>query len=180
MQGANDGVASTASLVLGVAGSGAGTRATLVAGVAGMVSGAMSMAAGEYVSVSSRADTESADLARERMELATNPAQEHAELTAIYVKRGLDEALASHAQDELGISDILAAEPVQIAFASAATFAVGAILPMLMVLLLPSFATVWGLPASSLVFLALLGFLAARPCLRPWRASHSGEHWQWA
>lgn len=174
--GANDGIVSTASLILGVAASGAGTEATLVAGVAGMVAGAMSMAAGEYVSVSSQADTEGADLARERKELAANPAQEHAELTAIYVKRGLDEALASnvatqltrhdalasHARDELGISDTLAAKPVQAALASAATFAVGAVLPLLMVLVLPAAALIWGLAASSLIFLALLGFLAAR------------------
>jgi vacuolar iron transporter family protein len=137
--GANDGIVSTASLVLGVAAAGASTEAILVAGVAGLVAGAMSMAAGEYVSVSSQADTESADLARESKELAANPEQEHAELTAIYVTRGLDESLASsvatqlmqhdalaaHGRDELGISDTLAAKPVQAALASAATFAVG-------------------------------------------------------
>lgn len=134
------------------------------------------MAAGEYVSVSSQADTESADLAREMKELAANPEQEHAELTAIYVKRGLDEALASnvaaqltahdaltaHARDELGISDTLAAKPVQAAFASAGTFAAGAFLPLLMVLLLPASALMWGLSSSSLLFLALLGLIAAR------------------
>ena len=174
--GANDGIVSTASLVLGVAAAGADTNGILVAGVAGLVAGAMSMAAGEYVSVSSQADTERADLARESKELAANPAQEHAELRAIYVKRGLDEALASsvatqlmqhdaigaHARDELGISDTQAAKPVQAALASAATFAVGAALPILMVPLLPASLLMWGLAGSSLLFLALLGLLAAR------------------
>jgi VIT1/CCC1 family predicted Fe2+/Mn2+ transporter len=161
---------------LGVAAAGAGTQAILIAGVAGLVAGAMSMAAGEYVSVSSQADTEGADLARESKELTANPAQEHAELMAIYVKRGLDEtlaanvatqlmqrdALAAHGRDELGISDTLAAQPVQAALASAGTFAVGAVLPLLMVLLLPVSALMWGLAGSSLFFLALLGLLAAR------------------
>ena len=174
--GANDGIVSTASLVLGVAAAGADTKGILVAGVAGLVAGAMSMAAGEYVSVSSQSDTERADLARESKELAANPVQEHAELTAIYAKRGLDEtlassvatqlmqhdALAAHARDELGISDTMAAKPVQAALASAATFAVGAALPLLMVLLLPASILMWGLAGSSLFFLALLGVLAAR------------------
>jgi VIT1/CCC1 family predicted Fe2+/Mn2+ transporter len=174
--GANDGIVSTASLVLGVAAAGANSQGILVAGVAGLVAGAMSMAAGEYVSVSSQADTERADLARESKELAANPVQEHAELTAIYVKRGLDAALASnvatqltqhdaigaHARDELGISDTLAARPVQAAFASAGTFAVGAMLPLLVVLLLPVSALMWAVSGSSLLFLALLGSLAAR------------------
>jgi vacuolar iron transporter family protein len=174
--GANDGIVSTASLVLGVAAAGAGTQGVLVAGVAGLVAGAMSMAAGEYVSVSSQADTERADLAREAMELAANPEQEHLELKAIYVQRGLDDALATdvatqlmrhdalgaHGRDELGISDALAARPVQAAFASAGTFAVGAVLPLLMVLVLPVSALMWGVAGSSLFFLALLGFLAAR------------------
>ena len=174
--GANDGIVSTASLVLGVAAAGAGTQGILVAGVAGLVAGAMSMAAGEYVSVSSQADTERADLTRESKELAENPGQEHAELMAIYVKRGLDEtlasnvatqlmthdALAAHGRDELGISDTLAAQPVQAALASAGTFAVGAVLPLLMVLVLPVSALMWGLAGSSLFFLALLGLLAAR------------------
>ncbi|HEU4773201.1 MAG TPA: VIT family protein [Lysobacter sp.] len=174
--GANDGIVSTASLVLGVAAAGAGTRDTLVAGVAGLVAGAMSMAAGEYVSVSSQADTESADLARERKELAANPVQEHEELVSIYVHRGLDRALASdvatqlmdrdalaaHSRDELGISDTLAAKPVQAAMASAGTFAVGAALPLLMVGLLPAIWRIWGVAGSSLIFLALLGLLAAR------------------
>lgn len=174
--GANDGIVSTASLILGVAATGAGAKAILVAGVASLVAGAMSMAAGEYVSVSSQADTENADLAREKAELATSPRQEHAELTAIYVKRGLDEtlasnvatqlmahdALAAHARDELGISDTLAAKPVQAALASAGSFAAGAFLPLLMVLLLPARALMWGLAGSSLFFLAFLGLLAAR------------------
>jgi len=174
--GANDGIVSTASLVLGVAAAGAGTQAILIAGVAGLVAGAMSMAAGEYVSVSSQADTERADLARESNELTADPEQEHSELMAIYVKRGLDETLASnvatqlmqhdalvaHGRDELGISDTLAAQPVQAALASAGTFAVGAVLPLLMVLLLPVSVLMWGLAGSSLFFLALLGLLAAR------------------
>ena len=174
--GANDGIVSTASLVLGVAATGASTQTILVTGVASLVAGAMSMAAGEYVSVSSQADTENADLARETAELVANHAQEHAELTAIYVKRGLDatlastvatqltahDALAAHARDELGISDTLAAKPVQAAFASAATFAAGALMPLLMVLVLPSAALMWGLAASSLLFLAILGLVAAR------------------
>jgi VIT1/CCC1 family predicted Fe2+/Mn2+ transporter len=174
--GANDGIVSTASLVLGIAATGAGTRAILVTGVASLVAGAMSMAAGEYVSVSSQADTESADLIREKAELAENPRQEQAELTAIYVKRGLDEALASkvatslmahdalkaHARDELGISDALAAKPVQAALASAGTFATGALLPLLIVLVLPASALMWGLAGSSLFFLAFLGLIAAR------------------
>jgi VIT1/CCC1 family predicted Fe2+/Mn2+ transporter len=170
---------------LGVAAAGADTKGILVAGVAGLVAGAMSMAAGEYVSVSSQADTERADLARESRELAANPAQEHAELAAIYAKRGLDEplasnvatqlmqhdALAAHARDELGISDTLAAKPVQAALASAGTFAVGAALPLLMVLVLPVSLLMWGLAGSSLIFLALLGLLAARAGGSPMIAS---------
>ncbi|MEO7042018.1 MAG: VIT family protein [Gemmatimonadaceae bacterium] len=174
--GANDGILSTASLVLGVAAAGASTKAIVVAGVAGLVSGAMSMAAGEYVSVSSQADTERADLIREREELTANPNQEHEELASIYIKRGLDSALASsvatqlmahdalgaHARDELGISETLAARPVQAAMASAGTFATGAALPLLIAVMIPHTALMWGLPAGSLVFLALLGFIAAR------------------
>ena len=183
--GANDGIVSTASLVLGVAASGAGTKAILVAGVAGLVAGAMSMAAGEYVSVSSQADTERADLARESQELAANPEQEYEELVSIYVKRGLDralalnvagqlmahDALAAHGRDELGISDTLAAKPVQAAIASAGTFAAGAALPLLMVFLLPGAALMWGLAISSIFFLALLGMLAARTGGAPLLAS---------
>ena len=174
--GANDGIVSTASLVLGVAATGAGTKAILVAGVASLVAGAMSMAAGEYVSVSSQADTENADMAREKTELAEDPKQEHAELTAIYIQRGLDESLASsvatqlmshnaiaaHARDELGISDTLAAKPVQAALTSAATFAAGAFLPLLAVLLFPASALMWWVAGSSLFFLASLGLIAAR------------------
>ncbi|WP_395669634.1 VIT family protein [Rhodoferax sp.] len=174
--GANDGIVSTASLVLGVAAASAGTQGILLAGVAGLVSGAMSMAAGEYVSVSSQADTERADLSRESAELTDSPQQELAELAAIYEKRGLDkklasevanqltlhDALAAHGRDELGISDTLAAQPVQAALASAGTFAVGAALPLLMVMLLPARLMMWGVAGSSLFFLALLGFLAAR------------------
>lgn len=173
--GANDGIVSTASLVLGVAAAGANSKGILVAGVAGLVAGAMSMAAGEYVSVSSQADTERADLDRERKELAASPEHEHAELTAIYVKRGLDAALAAnvatqlmqhdaigaHARDELGISEMLTARPVQAALASAATFAVGAVLPLLVVLLFPVSVLMWAVAGSSLLFLALLGSLAA-------------------
>jgi len=173
--GANDGIVSTASLVLGVAAAGADSRGILVAGVAGLVAGAMSMAAGEYVSVSSQADTERADLSRESKELAADPQHEHAELTTIYVKRGLDEALASsvatqlmqhdalaaHARDELGISDSLSARPVQAALASAATFAVGAILPLLVVVLFPVSSLMWAVSGGSLLFLALLGSVSA-------------------
>ena len=174
--GANDGIVSTASLVLGVAAAGVGGHGILIAGVAGLVAGAMSMAAGEYVSVSSQADTERADLERESRELAANPEHEHAELAAIYVKRGLDRQLASsvatqlmdhdalgaHARDELGISHVLTARPVQAALASAATFAVGASLPLLVVVLLPVSTLWWAVSGSSLLFLALLGSLAAR------------------
>jgi len=173
--GANDGIVSTASLVVGVAAANAASNDILVAGVAGLVAGAMSMAAGEYVSVSSQADTESADLERERKELATDSEFEHEELAAIYVKRGLDaalakqvaeqlmthDALAAHARDELGISDLTTARPVQAAFASAATFAIGAALPLLTVLLSPTAALIPVVIASSIMFLALLGGFGA-------------------
>jgi VIT1/CCC1 family predicted Fe2+/Mn2+ transporter len=174
--GANDGIVSTASLVLGVAAAGADSKAVLIAGIAGLVAGAMSMAAGEYVSVSSQADTEEADLARERTELADAPEQEHAELAEIYVKRGLDRALAdavasqlmkqdalgAHARDELGISEVSTARPILAALASAGTFSVGAALPLCVVFLLPASLLIWGVPGSSLLFLALLGSLAAK------------------
>ena len=174
--GANDGIVSTASLIVGVAAAAADRSSVLVAGLAGLVAGAMSMAAGEYVSVSSQADTEHADLERERDELATGGESEHAELAAIYVARGLDaglagqvatqlmakDALGAHARDELGISDTLSARPVQAAFASAGSFTVGAFLPLLLVLLVPRSALVWAVSGGSLVFLALLGSLAAR------------------
>ncbi len=174
--GANDGIVSTASLIVGVAAADASRASILIAGVAGLVAGAMSMAAGEYVSVSSQSDTEQADLDRERGELASDAAQEHAELAAIYVTRGLDaelarqvatqltahDALGAHARDELGISDTLSARPVQAAMASAGTFAVGAVMPLLLVLFVPARALVWTVSGSSLFFLALLGSLAAR------------------
>jgi len=173
--GANDGIVSTASLVLGVAAAGATTNSILVAGVAGLMAGSMSMAAGEYVSVSSQSDTENADIEKERNELATDPVHELEELTMIYVGRGLDknlakqvamqltahDALGAHARDELGISDILSAKPIQAAFASAGTFAVGALLPLLVVLVVPASALMWTVAASSLLFLAILGALAA-------------------
>ena len=174
--GANDGIVSTASLVLGVAAAGASSRNILISGVAGLVAGAMAMAAGEYVSVSSQADTERADLDRERKELAADPGHELAELTAIYIRRGLDaklaasvatqltahDALGAHARDELGISDTLSARPVQAALASAGTFSVGAVLPLLIVLLAPVSILMWAVSGSSLLFLACLGVLAAR------------------
>jgi vacuolar iron transporter family protein len=173
--GANDGIVSTASLIVGVAASNAGKNEILVAGIAGLVAGAMSMAAGEYVSVSSQSDTERADLERERRELATTPDSEHVELTEIYVKRGLDQNLASqvatqlmkhdalgaHARDELGISEITAARPVQAAMASAATFAVGAVVPLLTVLVVPASWLIGLVVAISIVLLALLGGFGA-------------------
>ena len=173
--GANDGIVSTASLVVGVAAA-AATRSNIVlAGVAGLVAGAMSMAAGEYVSVSSQSDTEQADIARERAELAATPQLELDELAAIYEARGLERALArstaealmkhdalsAHARDELGISDLTAAKPVQAALASALTFAAGAVLPMLVVVLAPDGWIVWAVSAASLFFLAALGALSA-------------------
>lgn len=174
--GANDGIVSTASLIVGVAAAEASRSSVLVAGVAGLVAGAMSMAAGEYVSVSSQSDTELADLNRERDELAADGENELAELAAIYVTRGLDpelasqvarqlmarDALGAHARDELGISDTLSARPVQAAFASAGSFTVGAVLPLLLVLFVPLPALIWTVSVSSLLFLALLGSLAAR------------------
>lgn len=174
--GANDGLISTASLVVGVAASGTSRSAILIAGVAGLVAGSMSMAAGEYVSVSSQADTESADLARERHELATDPESERAELTGIYVDRGLTpdlaaqvteqlmakDALGAHARDELGLSEITAARPLQAAMASAATFAVGASLPVVVSALVPHALLTLLVTASALVLLSVLGALAAR------------------
>jgi len=174
--GANDGIVSTASLVLGVAAAGAVTQTLLMTGVAGLVAGAMSMAAGEYVSVSSQLDTEHSDMARERKELDDDPQSEHAELTGIYLKRGLDkelaanvatqlmqhDALAAHARDELGITESLTARPVQAALSSAIAFAVGAFLPLLAVLLFPASTLMWSISASSLFFLTLLGALAAK------------------
>jgi vacuolar iron transporter family protein len=173
--GANDGIVSTASLVVGVAAADATHGAVLVAGVAGLVAGAMSMAAGEYVSVSSQSDTEKADLDRERGELATDIDHEHKELAAIYVDRGLDpelarqvavqmmakDPLAAHARDELGISEMMTARPIQAALTSAVTFAVGAALPLLTVVISPVAYLIPVVAGTSLVFLALLGTLAA-------------------
>ncbi len=174
--GANDGIVSTASLVLGVAASNASPQTILIAGVAGLVAGAMSMAAGEYVSVHSQADTEKADLARERAELAADGVGEHRELAHIYMGRGLDatladqvatqlmahDAIGAHARDELGISDTLSARPIQAALASAASFAVGAALPIGVVAFSPATLLIPGVAGSALVFLALLGAVAAR------------------
>jgi len=174
--GANDGIVSTASLVLGVAAAHASSQAILIAGSAGLVAGAMSMAAGEYVSVYSQADSEHAELEKERHELLTDVAGEHKELAAIYVGRGLDKALANqvaeqlmahdaldaHARDELGITEILRAKPLQAAGASALSFAIGAVLPLLVVLLSPASVLLWSVFITSLIFLASLGGLAAR------------------
>lgn len=174
--GANDGLISTSSLVVGVAAAEGGRGPVLLAAMAGLVAGALSMAAGEYVSVSSQADTEQADLARERGELADQPEAEHAELAAIYVRRGLTPALAddvatqlmahdalgAHARDELGMSEITLARPLQAALASAGSFAVGAALPLLVVLLLPIESVVPATVIASLALLAGLGTLAAR------------------
>lgn len=174
--GANDGVVSTASLVLGVAAAHSTHSDVLVAGVAGLVAGSMSMAAGEYVSVHSQADTEHADLARERAELDSDSESEHEELAAIYVTRGLDPSLAkqvavqlmahdaigAHARDELGISEAFSARPIQAAVVSAASFAAGAVLPLLVTAVAPEGGLIPLVSATSLVFLALLGGAAAR------------------
>lgn len=195
--GANDGIVSTASLMVGVAAASASQGNIMLTGVAGLVAGAMSMAAGEYVSVHSQADTEAADLAREAAELKKDPDAEHRELAAIYVNRGLDAALAknvatqlmqhdaigTHARDELGISKTLSAQPIQAALASAASFAVGAALPLLVTALVTASHTsgsliVW-ISATSLLFLAVLGVLAARaggadPWVSAWRVTFWG------
>jgi vacuolar iron transporter family protein len=174
--GANDGIISTASLIVGVAAAATTQHDVLVAGVAGLVAGAMSMAAGEYVSVGSQSDTERSDLARERKELDDNPAFELDELASIYVKRGVDQplarqvaqqltakdALTAHARDELGISEITAARPVQAALTSAAMFSVGAAMPLLMVVVSPTSVLVPVVSGASLGFLALLGAMGAR------------------
>lgn len=176
MLGANDGIVSTASLIVGVAAASAATSDVLIAGVAGLVAGAMSMAAGEYVSVSSQSDTEQADLARERVELAEEPEFEREELARIYIGRGVEaelaqhvadqlmakDALGAHARDELGISEVTTARPIQAALTSAATFAIGAAMPLAMVLLMPSSLLVAGVSIASLAFLALLGAVGAR------------------
>lgn len=174
--GANDGILSTASLVLGVAAAQATHASIMTAGVAGLVAGAMSMAAGEYVSVHSQADTEKADLTKERMELKSDPEFEQKELAAIYVSRGLQpdlatqvaeqlmahDALGAHARDELGFSKDMQARPVQAALASAASFAVGALLPLLVTAIVPHFTLIPFVAVTSLLFLAALGGLAAR------------------
>ena len=174
--GANDGIVSTASLIAGVAASGATTGTVLVAGSAAMVAGAMSMAAGEYVSVSSQADSEAADLAREHAELASDWAHEHDELAQIYVARGLDAALAhqvaeqlmahdalgAHARDELGISEIVMVRPVQAAFASAVSFVTGAILPLAVAALTPAPQRLVAVIVATLICLAVLGVVGAR------------------
>ena len=173
--GANDGVVSTSSLLIGIAASKATHGAVMVAGVAGLVAGAMSMAAGEYVSVSSQSDTERADIERERRELLAEPGQEHEELAGIYVQRGLDkelahkvaeqlmakDALGAHVRDELGISETITARPLQAAVASAASFAVGALLPLLVAFVAPITSLGRLVSVASLFFLALLGALAA-------------------
>jgi vacuolar iron transporter family protein len=174
--GANDGIVSTASLIIGVAAANAAASNVLVAGVAGLVAGAMSMAAGEYVSVSSQSDTEQADLAREKVELATQPDLERQEFAEIYVKRGLEpelalqvadqlmakDALGAHARDELGISEVATARPIQAALTSAAAFSVGAAMPLAMVLVSPAAWLVVTVSVASLLFLAVLGAIGAK------------------
>ncbi|ATC23681.1 VIT family protein [Caulobacter vibrioides] len=182
--GANDGIVSTASLVVGVAAAEATRGPILLAAGAGLVAGAMSMAAGEYVSVASQADSEAADLARERAELATQPEEELEEMTAIYVARGLTpdlarqvaeqlnagDALAAHTRDELGISEHVTARPVQAALTSAATFAVGAAMPLVVSLLAPLPVIIPTITVATLVFLAVLGWLGARTGgASPWK-----------
>ena len=173
--GANDGIVSTASLIIGVAAANGGKEAVLVAGVAGLVAGAMSMAAGEYVSVHSQADTEKADIAKETRELETDPDGELKELTAIYVHRGLTpdlakqvamqltthDALGAHTRDELGISANFSARPVQAALSSATSFAAGAVLPLAVAWLMPSAGMMWAVALSTLISLGALGALAA-------------------
>ena len=175
MLGANDGIVSTASLIIGVAAAGTPSVGILVAGTAGLVAGAMSMAAGEYVSVSSQSDVERAELALERRELADDPSGECAELAAIYERRGVDpatadavarqlmekDALGAHAQDELGLSAITSARPVQAAFASAASFTIGAALPLATVMVAPAPSLVVSVALASLIFLATLGVVGA-------------------
>ena len=174
--GANDGIVSTASLIMGVASASPGTTQIMVAGVAGLVAGAMSMAAGEYVSVSSQSDTETADLARERKELETQPEAELDELTQTYIDRGLTHdlarqvavqltahnALETHAREELGIVEHMEARPVQAALTSAATFSVGAALPLFMVIIAPPSILLYAVAIASLLFLALLGAIGAK------------------
>ena len=191
--GANDGIVSTASLIVGVAAAHASSSLIVSAGVAGLVAGAMSMAAGEYVSVHSQADTEQADLARERAELLDDPAAERRELMAIYLKRGLSldvaqqvaeqltahDAIGAHARDELGISEFGNARPLQAAFASAGSFAAGAVLPLAVTLFAPENQLVSWIAGMSLFFLAILGAVAARvggarPLMGAWRVTFWG------
>ncbi len=174
--GANDGIVSTASLIVGVAAANATHHSILVSGVAGLVAGAMSMAAGEFVSVSSQVDTENADLAREKKELATNVEFEQEELAQIYVSRGVEhdlakkvaiqlmdhDALGAHAREELGITEALRARPIQAAFSSAGSFSLGAALPLILVLVSPPDRLIMLVSVSSLIFLILLGVIAAR------------------
>jgi VIT1/CCC1 family predicted Fe2+/Mn2+ transporter len=174
--GANDGIVSTASLIVGVASASTASSEALVAGIAGLVAGSMSMAAGEYVSVSSQSDTEKADLNRERQELAKQPDSEREELAQIYVDRGVEpvlarqvadqlmakDALAAHARDELGISEMMTARPILAALTSAATFAIGAAMPLLMVIVSPASVLVVTVSIASLAFLALLGAIGAK------------------
>lgn len=174
--GANDGIVSTASLIVGVAAASSSQGGILMTGIAGLMAGAMSMAAGEYISVHSQADTERADLERERMELDADPASEHRELATIYMARGVERKLAqqvaeqlmahddlgAHARDELGISNVVSAQPVQAALASAASFALGALLPLVVTALAPASELIAYVGATSLAFLVLLGAVAAR------------------
>ena len=190
--GANDGIVSTASLIVGVAAAAGGKSEVLVAGIAGLVAGAMSMAANEYVSVSSQSDTERADIARETAELATDPEAERAELAGIYVSRGLTpdladqvavqlmagDALAAHARDELGISEFTQARPIQAALTSAATFSVGAAMPLLMVFLFPLGSLTLAVSVASLAFLALLGAIGAKAGgANVWKATARVTFW---
>ena len=190
--GANDGIVSTASLIIGVAAANATTTGVLVAGVAGLVAGAMSMAAGEYVSVSSQADTEKADLSREREELATQPEFERQELAQIYIDRGVEphlalqvadqlmakDALGAHARDELGISEATAARPILAALASAAAFSIGAVMPLAMVLISPPSRLVAVVSVASLLFLAVLGAIGARAGgANVWKATARVTFW---
>ena len=190
--GANDGIVSTASLIVGVAAAAAKPSDILIAGAAGLVAGAMSMAAGEYVSVSSQSDTEKADLTRERLELASDEEAERRELAQIYVARGLDaetaqkvalqlmakDALGAHAREELGISEITTARPIQAALTSAATFTAGAAMPLVIAALVPGPALPLAVSAASLGFLAILGMVGARAGgADPWRAALRVTFW---
>jgi VIT1/CCC1 family predicted Fe2+/Mn2+ transporter len=190
--GANDGIVSTASLIVGVAAAAAKPSDILIAGAAGLVAGAMSMAAGEYVSVSSQADTEKADLSRERLELAADEEAEQGELAQIYMARGLDadtaqkvalqlmakDALGAHAREELGISEITTARPIQAALTSAATFTTGAAMPLLIAALVPGRYLSLAVSAASLGFLAVLGMVGARAGgADPWRAALRVTFW---